>query len=118
MLENVALMAEYHRRAPGRRAEPEARSLLERMGLGWAADQAPERLGPDQVFAAQLARAAARANTDHAQVVLVEPFVLLAGAADAAPIREPVGRLALPGPTLVLDYAANGGRYAPEEHAA
>ena len=111
-------MAEYHCRTPGREAEPEARALLERVGLGWAADQAPGRLEPDQAFAAQLARAAARAATDHARVVLVEPFTLLAGAADAGPIRQPLERLALPAPTLVLDYAANGGRYAPEEHVA
>lgn len=118
MLENVALMAEYHRRTPGRRAEPEARALLERVGLGWAADQRPGGLGPEQEFVAQLARAAARAATDQARVVLVEPFVLLAGAADAGPIRAPLERLALSAPALVLDYAANGGRYAPEEHVA
>lgn len=112
VLENVALMAEYHRHLPARRAEPEARALLERLELGWAADLRPGRLGPEQAFGAQLARAAARQG---ARLVLVEPFVMLAGAADAAPVRaalEALGRLA---PVTVLDYVANGERYAAEE---
>jgi len=116
VLENVALMAEYHHHLPARRAEPEARALLERLELGWATELRPGRLTPEEDFVAQLARAAARVGTTHeARLVLVEPFALLAGATDAVPLRASLELLGLDVPATVLDYTANGERYAAEE---
>lgn len=109
VLENIALIGQYHGRLSRRRAEAMAREYLQRLGLEELADRRNPSLQEEQRFSVMVLRAA---MLEDSVLALDRPFEMMPALGESRFIYETIGKVAETRREChVFDYFLNERRY-------
>jgi len=108
MLENIALIKEVHEHMPTQKAQEEAKTFLEKIGLENIGLNRLNQCNSYEVFCVALIRAL---MTKEMNVIIVSPFHLIDNLRDIESVISTIQKLELKKNILILDTLSNEIHY-------